>query len=298
MSPTASATPIAAPSRPVRLRPGSLPAFVLGAALLGSGGGGDAAVYLPRLEAVVPAEGVELVPLAEAAARGLRSVVAVGMIGATSVLTEKLPHGGEIGEAVAAARRWSGRAVDAVVPVEAAGLNAALAVAAAAELGLPLVDADLMGRALPRYDQLTLVVADPGRLGTAALAEPGGQVLVIDRSTPLALERTVRAYVAQAGGWAGAAFGPMPTRVLTGASCEGTLARALDLGERLERHGGRLEPGELARALGGVLLAEGRVLEIVRGPVVVLRPRRRRRPRPGRPGPARRGRERVPRGRP
>lgn len=263
--PAAPAPSAPGPGPGSRLERGALPAYVLGAALLGSGGGGDAAVYLPRLLASVPVDGIELVPVAEAGRRGLRTVVAVGMIGAASVLTEKLPHGGEIGEAVAAACRWSGREVDAVVPVEAAGVNAALGVAAAAELGLPLLDADLMGRALPRYDQVTLVVADPGAMGATAVAEPGGQVLVVDRCSPRALERTVRTYVSQAGGWAGAAFGPFGVDVLTGQCCLGTPSRALDLGTRLLGHGGRLDPPDLAAALGGRLLAAGRVLEIERG---------------------------------
>lgn len=251
-----------------RLQPRDLEPFVLGAVLLGSGGGGEASLYLPRLQAALPADGVELLSLAEATTRGLRMVVAVGMIGATSVLTEKLPHGGEIGEAVAAAQRWSGQDIDALIPVEAAGLNAALAVAAAVELGLPLVDADLMGRALPRFDQLSIVVEAPELLRSAALSEPGGQVLVIDRSSPVGLERTVRAYVSHAGGWAAAAFGPVSTAVLQGRSCEGTLARALDLGRRLRSLADPSDADLVARTLGGIPLAAGRVLEIERLPTL------------------------------
>lgn len=249
------------------LRPDDVDAFLLGATLLGSGGGGEAGVWVHRVRAALPATGIELLSLGQARDRGLSNVAVVGMIGATSVLVEKLPHGCEIAEAVAASRRWNGVPVQALMPVEAAGLNAPLAVTAAAELGLPLLDVDLMGRALPRFDQLSLVVAGSGLIRSAALAESGGQVLVLDHSTPSMLERAVRAYVSVAGGWAGASFGPVTVADLTGRTCEGTLGRAIRLGRALEAvsGGGSHKPSEIADALGGVVLGAGRVVDVARG---------------------------------
>lgn len=251
------------------LRPADVDAFLLGATLLGSGGGGEAGVWGHRVRAALPADGMELLSLADARDRGLGRVAVVGMVGATSVLVEKLPHGDEIAEAVRASRRWDGLPVDALMPVEAAGLNAALAVTAAAELGLPLLDVDLMGRALPRFDQLSLVVSGSQAVRSAALAETGGQVLVLDRSTPSMLERTVRAYVSVAGGWAGASFGPVAVDELVGRSCAGTLARAVRLGRALEAvsSSGESEPAAVAQALGGLELGSGRVVDVARGPV-------------------------------
>lgn len=237
--------------------------FVLGATLLGSGGGGEASAYRHNLAANMPVAGVELVQLQDAVRLGLTDIAPVGMIGATSVLMEKLPNGGEIAEAVRAICRWTGRTVRAVMPVEAAGLNAALAVSAACQLGLPLIDADLMGRALPRFDQLSTIVDNPGLMRSVALCEPSGQVVVVDRSTPWQLERTVRSYVANAGGWAGAAFGPVTVTELLGRTCEGTLARAITLGGALTC--ARPRPDTWAQKLGGIRLASGRVIEVVRG---------------------------------
>ncbi|MGI3783047.1 MAG: DUF917 family protein, partial [Janthinobacterium lividum] len=103
------------------LRPGDVDAFLLGATLLGSGGGGDAGVWSHQVRASLPTAGMELLSLDDARDRGLGRVAVVGMVGATSVLVEKLPHGGEIAQAVGASRRWNGLAVDALMPVEAAG---------------------------------------------------------------------------------------------------------------------------------------------------------------------------------
>lgn len=257
-----------------RLRPDTLDQFLRGAALLGSGGGGEAALLRTRLAEQLPANGIELLTLSDAVASGLTTVAAVGMIGATSVLTEKLPNGNEIADSIAAAERWRGKRVDAVMPVEAAGVNAVLPVLAAAQLGLPLVDADFTGRALPRFDQLSLVVARPELLRSAMLAQPGGQLLVLDRCSPAELERAVRAYVGHSGGWAGATFGPLPLGELPGAACEGTLARALALGERGaaapagspdEAAGSPGDlPGGPVDPPGAVRLAAGRVIQVTR----------------------------------
>jgi len=245
----------------VRLGAADVDPLVVGLQLLGSGGGGDPLPFRQVLRRVLADGGVELHDPAEL---GDAPVVAVGMLGATRVFAEKLPSGQEITRAVRALARWTGVMPAALMPYEAAGLNGALAMAAAAELGLPLVDADLMGRALPRLDQLTRAVAG-GRLTPYALAEANGQVVLVDDADPVALERVARTVVAQGGGWAGGALAPVPARIVTTDSCTGTLARALRLGCA---HAGlvRPSPAEVADALGGRVLAAGRTVEIARHP--------------------------------
>ncbi len=245
----------------IRLGAADVDPLLVGLQLLGSGGGGDP---LPFRQWLRRAFGAGEVTLHDPADLGDAPVVAVGMLGATRVFAEKLPSGHEITRAVRALARWTGVTPAALMPYEAAGLNGALAVAAAGELGLPLVDADLMGRALPRLDQLTRAVAG-GRLTPYALAEASGQIVLVDDADPVALERVARTVVAQGGGWAGGALAPVPARVLATDACTGTLARALWLGRA---HAGlvRPTPAEVADALGGRVLAAGRTVEIARHP--------------------------------
>jgi uncharacterized protein len=242
-----------------RLRASDVDALVVGLTLLGSGGGGDPQPFRHALrEALAGAD----VVLHDPADLGDAPVVAVGMLGATRVLTEKLPSGREITTAVRALARWTGVEPAAVMPYEAAGLNGAMAVTAACELGLPLVDADLMGRALPRLDQLTRAV-DGGPITPYAMAEPTGEIVLVDGAGPDALERLARSVVVQGGGWAGGALAPVPARFARSGSCVGTLARALRLGRA---HAALTRPtaDEVAAALGGRLLAAGRTVEIAR----------------------------------
>jgi DUF917 family protein len=238
------------------LRAADVDALGVGLRLLGSGGGGDPEVFGSTLRRAL--EGAEL-ELHAPEEFGEAPVVAVGMLGGTRMFAEKLPSGAEFVEAVRAQARWTGVEPRAVMASEAAGLNGALAVVAAVALGLPLIDADLMGRALPRVDQFTRAV-DGGALAPFVMVDPGGRTVLLDDTDPVALERVIRVIIAQGGGWAGCAFAPVPASAVRHDSCLGSLARALALG----RAHAAAAPGGIAAALGGRALAAGRAVEIAR----------------------------------
>ncbi|WP_427890155.1 DUF917 domain-containing protein [Kribbella sp. GL6] len=242
------------------VREQDLEALVVGVTLLGSGGGGDTGAFGRMLRRRL---GVGELILRDAADLPGVSVSPIGVVGATSVLMEKLPSGGEFETAVRAVSRWTGADVTALMSLEAGGLNGLTALIAALDLGLPVVDADLMGRALPRLDQFSWAVA--GRsLTPCALSEPSGQVIVVDNVDAAGLERAVRSFVAQTGGWAVLALAPTPIEAAAVDAVEGSLTRALTLG----RAHGALEPGTapaaVADGLGGRLLGSGRVEEVAR----------------------------------
>jgi uncharacterized protein len=242
------------------LRAGDVGAFLLGLGLLGSGGGGDPEVFRPTL---LRALGDGELVLHDPAELGEEPVVPVGMLGGTRVLAEKLPSGGEFRSSLQAVTRWTGTQPGAVMPIEAAGVNGALAVVAAVVLGLPLVDADLMGRALPRADQFTRAVTG-GPLTPCAMTEPGGQTVLLDGGDPVAVERVARGFVAQGGGWAGCAFAPVAASVVADDSCRGSLTRALGLGRAHANLPRKPSPAQVAEAVGGRVLAAGRTVEIAR----------------------------------
>jgi len=245
-----------------RLGAADVDAFIVGLTLLGSGGGGEAEAYRHTLRAALGEGGIELGDPAEF---GDAPVVAIGMLGGTRMLTEKLPGGQEIHRAVAALTRWTGVAPAAVMALEAAGLNGTLAAASAAQLGLPLLDADLMGRAMPRMDHTSRAVAG-GPVTPFAMSEPSGQTLLVDAATPYGLERIARAFVAQSGGWAGTAMAPMPASEVVTDACLGSLGRALRLGRAHRELPSKSAPERVAAALGGQLLGVGRAADISRQP--------------------------------
>ncbi len=65
-----------------------------------------------------------------------------------TVKTEKLPRGDELMNAFRALEKVMGRKIDAVLCGEAGGVNSCVPFVVAAAAGLPMVDADGMGRAL------------------------------------------------------------------------------------------------------------------------------------------------------
>ncbi len=240
-----------------------LPDLVAGLMLLGSGGGGD-----PRILAAATAR-----QLATAPVRGIGLddldpddlVVPVGYIGSTSVLREKLPSGTELPEAVQALTRWTGTPPAALMPLEMAGVNGLAPFAAASMTGLPLLDADLMGRAFPRIDQSSLVVS--GRaISPCVVAEPGGRTMLLDGVSPSEVEGLLRLAIAHSSGWAALALSPQRAADLRATAIPGTAERARRLGRALRAADGTDAPADLAEALGGVLLGHGRVVDVVTSP--------------------------------
>ena len=235
-------------------------ALVVGVSLLGSGGGGNAATFARLLQRRLR-DGSLVLNRPEDLPEAV--VVPVGVVGATSVFTEKLPGGREFPAAVEAVTRWTGRPATAVMALEAGGLNGITALVAALDLGLPFVDADLMGRALPRLDQLTWSVS--GRPVTpCALREPSGQVLVVDGTDAVGLERTARAFLAEAGGWAALALPPARLADVADDAVRGSIGHALALGRAHAALPDNPSPTAVAAALGGQVLGAGRVLEVAR----------------------------------
>lgn len=246
--------------RPRVLRREDIGHLAVGAALLGSGGGGAPDVLVSLLERRLAGREVNLFTAEELDGA---TTVPVGMVGGTSVLVEKLPGGGEFGRAVEAVCRWSGTSADSIMGIEIGGMNALTGLYAAIDLGLPYLDADLMGRALPRMDQFTWA-ATSLPVSPMALCQATGQTLVIDHSSPAELERAVRTFVAVLGGWAAAAVRPTEARTAAGSANVGGVARALSLGRAHAALPAKPSRGQVADALGARVLGAGRIRQVDR----------------------------------
>ena len=232
--------------------------YAQGCAVLGTGGGGDVDVAVLQAEAAIDAHGpVEVMPVEDVPDDAL--VMPVSGWGAPTVGIEKLGSGRE-GLALAdAVARWFDRPVGAVMASEIGGGNGVLPVALAAELGLPLVDADGMGRAFPEGPQCSMHVAglDPAPV---FLADEHGNLVTIEPADGDWYERIVRSVVVAFGGQAfGADFVMTGTQART-AVVMGTVSLALRLGRAL-REGGR---EALAETSGGVELCSGIVADVER----------------------------------
>jgi uncharacterized protein len=232
-----------------------------GSSLLGSGGGGPLEVAVAMLHRLAGDASVRILEAGELDPDDY--VVPVAVVGATSVFLERLPGGEEFRAAVRHVVDRTGRTPAAVMTVEAAGLNAVVPMVAATDLGLPMVDADLLGRALPRLDQLALSVLGESITPLAIAATPG-RLLLVDGLDPRSTEQVVRSVLGEFGGWAALALAPLRAGRLAEVALTGTARRALSLGRCHRRWAGPDSVAGVASAMNAEVLAIGRVIEVVR----------------------------------
>jgi len=141
----------------MKLTSDDLQDLAIGAAFLGTGGGGNPYVGRLMVQRCLD-EGltVELIDPTELADDAF--VIPTAMMGAPTVLVEKLPSGQEAIDSLHLLERYLGRKADATMPIEIGGINSTIPLVVGARLGLPIVDADGMGRAFPELQMETFGV--------------------------------------------------------------------------------------------------------------------------------------------
>src|SRR5699024_3910899 len=113
--------------------------IAIGAALLGTGGGGDPHIgKLMALQAIEENGPIQRLSIDDINDDDL--IVSTGMMGAPTVMVEKPPNGKEAQETFKALESYLGKKVIATMPIEAGGINSMLPLALAATLKLPVVD--------------------------------------------------------------------------------------------------------------------------------------------------------------
>lgn len=238
--------------------------IALGAGVLGTGGGGDP--YIGKLlarEAIRAHGPVTVVDVGEVPDDAL--VIPTAVMGAPTVMIEKLPSGGEIVVAFERLCSYLGREASHTMSIEIGGLNSVMPFILAAQRRLPVVDADLMGRAFP---ELQMCIPSLYGIGTSpmGIADEKGNASVIDAVDNLWTERLARSLTIDMGCAALIALYPMRGDQLKECTIGGTLALAEELG-RLVRttrtaHGDVI--GVVLDRLGGRRLFTGKVADVER----------------------------------
>jgi DUF917 family protein len=250
---------------PVRLfGEGQLDDLALGAAVLGTGGGGNP--YLGALltkQAIRKHGPVQLVTVQEVPEDAL--VVATAGMGAPTVGVEKLPRGEEPVRALGALQSYLGRPITHTVSIEAGGSNSTVPLRVGAMLGIPVVDADGMGRAFPEIQMVTATLY--GISATPmALADEKGNTAVIDTVDNHWAERLARSLTIDMGCVANTALYPLSGRQLKQAMIPGTISLAEQLGRLIRQtratHGDPITA--ILRRLGGYRLFDGKISDVER----------------------------------
>jgi DUF917 family protein len=238
--------------------------IALGAAVLGTGGGGDP--YIGKLmgQASIRKRGpVTLIAPEEVPDNAL--VVCTAMMGAPTVMLEKIPRGEEIVNAFKGLQSYLGEPIFATMSAEAGGLNSTTPFTVAAEMDVPLVDADLMGRAFPEIQMVTATLYGISATPFAIADEKGNSAIfnTIDNRWTETFARTV---TIDMGCSAMIALYPMRGKQLKEAAVSGTISMIESIGHTIRRaHAEHIDPIEaVCAATNGFLIWRGKIADIAR----------------------------------
>jgi uncharacterized protein len=242
-----------------------LEALAIGAGILGTGGGGNP--YLGKVEALQhlrAGKRIEVVSIAELPDDAFAT--SVGGMGSPTVGVERVGRGDECLRAMRALERHVGRRFTHVIPGEIGGSNSMRPMIVAAQVGVPVIDGDGMGRAFPELQMDTFsiygVVPTPG-----TLADPRGHEVIFDKiSDPVTLERYARVVTIQMGGAAGYAFPPMTAEEVRRTAIPGTVTLAIEIGRAvMAARASHANPVDAALSVsGGRQLFHGKIADVER----------------------------------
>lgn len=237
-----------------------------GATVLGTGGGGDPFVgKLMAMQAIQKYGPVPVLKVEDLDDESL--VIPVGAIGAPSVSNEKIASEDELFGPVEAVQKLLKEPVQAIMPIEIGGGNSLLPIACAAKLGLPIVDADAMGRAFPESQMVTFFLKGY-QPDVVAMADCQGNRVIFYPKDGEWSEKIARAITDVMGGNANMVDNIFSGKIVKECGIRGTLSLAKQIGEKLTNLSaeGNSVTGVLD-LLSGYHLFEGKINHIERNVV-------------------------------
>lgn len=231
-----------------------------GAAFLGTGGGGDPYIGRLMVERELDRGGrVTLVPLEEVPDDWF--IIPTAMMGAPTVMVEKIPAGHEAVRSLQALEAHLGRQADATMPIECGGINSTMPLVVGARLGIPVVDADGMGRAFPELQMETFhVYGVPGT--PMAITNEHGDTTIVTAHDNRMMEWLARGITIRMGGSSLIAEYSMDGATAKRTSVPGTISLGIAIGRCLrEARESHRDPFEaLTATLRGTLYGHARIV--------------------------------------
>jgi DUF917 family protein len=238
--------------------------IALGAALLGAGGGGDPYIgKLMAMSAIREKGEVSLLSVDEIPDDAF--VVPIAMMGAPTVLIEKALGGTEYQTLHNMVSQYFGRKIYAFMPMEAGGVNSMLPIAAAARIGLPLVDADGMGRAFPELQMVTFTMGGV-KATPMALTDEKGNSCIFNTITNKWTEELARAVTMSCGGSVSVSLYPMDGKIVKKFGVRDIVTKSEELGKALRniKDEDGVPEENFIKATGGIPLFKGKIVDVLR----------------------------------
>lgn len=238
--------------------------IALGASLLGTGGGGDP--YIGTLMARQALERYGTVELLDPSELDDDDVVIPSaMMGAPTVMVEKLPRGDEVMKAFRMLEAHLGVTARATMSIEAGGLNSTVPFSVAAQAGIPLVDADGMGRAFPEI-QMVVATIHGASATPMAIADEKGNTVLLETVDNYWTETFSRSVTIDMGCTAHIALYALNGRQVKEATIPRTISLAAQIGRTIratqQAHGDVV--AALCQETGGFHVFSGKVVDVNR----------------------------------
>src|SRR6266851_8235541 len=239
--------------------------LAVGAWILGTGGGGSPYLGLLNMRRLYAAgHRVELMSPFDLDDDD--RVAIVSNMGEPLIGQERLADSRNIARAVEIQEEYSGQKFRAVMSLEIGGGNGIQPLMAAAHLGLPVVDADTMGRAYPEAQMTSVAVGDL-RPYPCVLYDPRGIEAVVTKVPSWKwMERVSRKICVELGSIASTCKAPRTGREVKDWGIHFTVSKAIGIGRRV-REAACLHEDPIAAILdeaGGNQLFRGKVVDIAR----------------------------------
>lgn len=249
-----------APAPARRIGEDDITMLARGCAVLGTGGGGNVeSGSLSARRSLREHGDARLVTLADLDASDL--ILPLHLIGAPTISQEMIPSGLEPARIRDEVERVLDRPIAAIMTGEIGGANGVRGPGWAASLGLPLLDADGMGRAFPEIDMVSMEIAN--RLpNIVVVADVVGNLTTIRPTDGAWAERLSRAACVASGSSATMTSYTMTASEAAGAVIEGTVTLALKIGAILSSGASALR--ELCELLNADELVSGKIVELER----------------------------------
>ncbi len=239
--------------------------IALGASLLGAGGGGDPYYgKLMAIGAIKECGPVELISPDEVPDDAI--IMPIAMMGAPTVLCEKGTNGNEYKVIYEMVSQYLGKQVYAVMPMEAGGVNSMLPLAAAARLGLPMVDCDGMGRAFPELQMVTFTIGGVSATPMALTDEKGNSV-IFNTITNKWTEELARAVTMSCGGSVTCSLYIMNGATMKSFGVKNIVTRSEMLGKAIrdvKNHNDMTPEEAFLKASEGYRIFKGKIADVLR----------------------------------
>ncbi len=235
--------------------------LVLGATILGTGGGGDPREGMKMMEEVISAgRSVSVVNLDEIPEDSVLVVpYFVGSIAPGLKTKKPVKIKDAIGRAFKEMENYLGKRIRGVVANEMGGDNTPVALNIAAKLNLPVIDGDLLGRAAPELHQCTVHIFDIPMFPSVIVTETGNVVVVKEYADIDDYESIARYLSVLGGRFSAVVDTPMGVDEAEKAVVKGTITLSYKLGDAVmkARKEGRDPVDAVVDVLGGWRVFQG-----------------------------------------